>query len=334
MALDVIERATEFALDRKCRSTTAIDLIGRRAQQTPRNRLVYGMTTCEITDLCDQLPKTNEIERLYGTTPTIIGLETCWQYRDHIRDSSPKLRVAGLYNSGTNLVKRSIQDNFPEFQPSDVSWGKHTPIKRRVDDDNSVLPIVVVRDPFRWMRSMCKANYDVSWLRVQGHCPNLVPVSKDWHARLRGTTFYQNLKTYSVKVETRDYVDEYKSLADLWTSYYDDYYHVGFPRLIVRYEDFLFHQEQVLNAIADCVNPKSVRVTNEVHPTKTSKPIKYTLSAAKDHGGPADFIPAVIRFGSAKGRYANMEDADLRYAAKALSPTLLENFNYLKAPKV
>mmetsp|Transcript_17949 Transcript_17949/g.49741 ORF Transcript_17949/g.49741 Transcript_17949/m.49741 type:complete len:510 (+) Transcript_17949:487-2016(+) len=47
-------------------------------------------------------------------------------------------------------------------------------------DHDSVLPVVLVRDPFYWMQSMCREGYGVRWDHdAKRHCPNLVPDASD-----------------------------------------------------------------------------------------------------------------------------------------------------------
>lgn len=47
----------------------------------------------------------------------------------------------------------------------------------RVNKTN-VMPIVLVRDPYSWMQSMCKHKYAANWLNWE-RCPNLVPSAVD-----------------------------------------------------------------------------------------------------------------------------------------------------------
>jgi hypothetical protein len=68
------------------------------------------------------------------------------------------------------MLASALQDNLPHLNPSsnqmnwDVVWGKHVPLKYRNENvwpsqdtvltPDQILPVVVVRDPFRWMQSM------------------------------------------------------------------------------------------------------------------------------------------------------------------------------------
>jgi hypothetical protein len=140
-----------------------------------------------------------------------------------------------------------------------------------------------------------------------------------------------------VRDREHQHEDQYDSLADMWSDYYQQYLNADFPRIIVRYEDFLFHREAVLEQIAQCITTAgaSTPKQNKASPERVlQEPGKYRLSAAKEHGRSSDFITAVLKYGTNRGRYAGMDTQDMRYAVKALKPDLLRQFNYLEVPRV
>jgi hypothetical protein len=168
-ALGILQQATENAIDQKCKPSvqSLLSLTTTRRQKAAgggEGPAVYGMTTCDVRDLCDQLPTWKQVRHLYGDGPVVMGSCTAVS-------PGAQIRVAGLYNSGTSVVAATLRDNlaflFPE-QPQqrdadadapkvwEVPYGKHVPAKYRdvADEDEEILPIVVVRDPFRWMASM------------------------------------------------------------------------------------------------------------------------------------------------------------------------------------
>lgn len=70
------------------------------------------------SQLCDKLPTLAQIEQRFGPKPIIVGLETCADYRALLQPErnngtavSPRPRVAGLYNTGTNALARAFQRN-------------------------------------------------------------------------------------------------------------------------------------------------------------------------------------------------------------------------------
>jgi hypothetical protein len=194
-------------------------------------------TTVEqfLQESCAKLAPWSQVTDLYGSKPIVVGMETCATYRSMLinrtstssRGTSsvsqpPRVRVAGLYNSGTTALAHALVDNLPRTNVSataagsaleeqirqrqngqqqqqkqqqqqqryknntdhnryssnstassniiispGVPWGKHLPIQYKyrntfppdnMDDPDLVLPIVVVRDPYRWMQSMVRSN--------------------------------------------------------------------------------------------------------------------------------------------------------------------------------
>jgi hypothetical protein len=123
---------------------------------------------------CAKLPTWKEVQNLYGSeAPIVHGLDTCERYRELLSAEAnngtrvePLLRVAGLYNSGTNALDHTLNSNMESLAKHhhhEVPWGKHvSPALKwvnRYPADNEVskkhvLPIVLVRDPYRWMQSM------------------------------------------------------------------------------------------------------------------------------------------------------------------------------------
>jgi len=133
----------------------------------------------------------NVLNREYRDSPIIIGLEGCAKFRENVAPKDRFLGVAGNFNSGTTAFGISLQKNcrFAEHPSSkdfvihkrrnvfasnvngmlsQVPWAKHKMAEYRQSnytiippsfdsiDHGNVLPIVLVRDPFYWMQSMCK----------------------------------------------------------------------------------------------------------------------------------------------------------------------------------
>ena len=135
--------------------------------------LIVDRTTRDL--MCTTMPSWTEVTRLYGDKPRIIGLETCAAYREKIRKANayPMPRVAGLQNCGTTAFAETLHANLPREQDPtihvdyqrayNVPWRKHTPWKYRYnitstkyqwqEDKDLVFPIVIVREPYRWMQS-------------------------------------------------------------------------------------------------------------------------------------------------------------------------------------
>lgn len=287
---------------------------------------------------CQSLPKWAEVSSLYGDQPIVFGLDTCQAYRAGLQRAGLEadIRVGGLFNTGTNALADSLGLNFRELDDKldyNVPGGKHTPLGSKknwlnaIRGENStpnphVMPVILIRDPFRWMNSMCKDSYAASWdVGMEGHCPNLVP-SKEEVASGK----YEDITTFEVTVD-RPFDERYASLADMWSGWYQQYLHAEqfidpFPRLIIRFEDTLFHAEKVMELIVECVG-------------ETMKaPFQYHLEAAKEHGKPADFIAALSKYGREEGRYGGLTDDDMSYAQSALDSELMHLFHYKEASQV
>ena len=180
----------------------------------------------------------------------------------------------------------------------------------------------------------CKASYDAEWtLAPNQHCPNLVPIPKDFATPLRHSK-KANRTSYKVQVPLHqagyEKTDQYDSLAHMWTAWHKQYLETDIPRLMVRFEDFLFHREQVLAQISECATGQKLRGGD----AQQAASLQYRIASVKDHGQSSDLVSAVIRYGSSRGRYAGMDKEDLRFAAKALDAKLMQKLHYLKVPTV
>ena len=287
----------------------------------------WDSSTESVRKLCRSLPTWSEVQSLYGTEAIIAGMDTCADYLSLVEENRdyPRPRIAGLYNSGTNALDQNLRKNLRlknVFWDANVPWGKHLPPKYRLlntypwynmEDHLSVLPIVIIRDPYRWMISMCKKGYSIHWQHGK-YCPNLIKEADKEEEDEHNTVFVRAAWDQLNKVKG---ADTYGSLADLWSEWYRDYFRAEFPRLLVRFEDVVFRPEQVIRSIAKCVK---IPLKNENY--------QYILKRSKWHGNPANLIQAMQRFGTENGRYGDLQDNDLRYARAALDSDLMEFFHY------
>jgi hypothetical protein len=277
---------------------------------------------------CSALPAWQEVTKLYGSKPMILGLEHCAAFRNNatLQDPLGGLRVAGFYNSGTNALEQTLLRNLNNADtdgrqelPTVVPWSKHRPLWTAKEsyflEHRHVLPVVVVRDPYRWMQSMCKTRYDLFWqrnLRLNGieHCPNLVPSSQDEQ------NFNQNRSTFAVWLRNPIQNSTHDSLAALWSRWNGAYLNTSIPRLIVRMEDLIFHGPEMVQKLSECVG------------VDRADPYVFLTEAAKSHGRSADLATAMIKYGRRDGRYAGMTTLDLAYARHALSGDLMQALRY------
>jgi hypothetical protein len=331
-------------------------------------QILMDAGVANISSRCAELPTWKEVTDLYGPGPIIVGLETCAAYRASIAQnknlSEVVPRIAGLYNTGTNALAKLFELNWNitwlqhnSYFKYDVPWGKHVPPSRKYQatvprgnpaPKDAVLPIVLVRDPFWWMMSMCKNSYGAKWKR-QKHCPNLVvapdtaqkyPAGVDAHyskntslpTAVPVTTHYQFGKKGSQPkndTTTIRFSIHYESLIHVWNSYYREYYDLKNdndslsqpPRIMIRFEDILFHGPAVLRELAACVGIQQQSM------------FRYSLEKSKQHGrGTTDFVQALIQYGSSanheRRRRGEMSEWDQAYAKHFVDAQLLQTFGY------
>ncbi|GKY94940.1 hypothetical protein MPSEU_000458900 [Mayamaea pseudoterrestris] len=296
--------------------------------------------------ICSYLPKWSEISALYGDEPKIIGLERCQEYRDMLKAANqtanvtaapiyPMPRVAGLQNCGTTALADTFFNNLspnPTLHGSDnprvmnVPWRKHTPWHYRynitspyhgwVENKEHVLPVVVVRDPYRWMASMCKINYNVHWERSTKHCPNLVPYPYFGNETQTPTWAWMGMRWPTLP--NPEIYDE--GLIGLWNEWNREYLNVETPRLIVRFEDTLFHAEKVFQAVAECAG--IVPATDKFERVVVSAKDEATQKSS-------DMLSGLKKAGTPIGRTSQMIVEDIQFAKAHLDPDLMEAFGYV-----
>lgn len=297
--------------------------VTRRAGRTDlRNLLRQAGVDVNATT---ELPNWDTIESLYGSEPRIVGLESCARYRDAVPLPDRFLGVAGLFNTGTNALAWSLVNNIqmptrPRWQ---VPWGKHQLASVRLTHETEhnqmnaslAFPVAIVKDPMMWLHSMCHNAYSAHWKRVADHCPNLVHQTVDRHTMQERTAPVEALIMYSKENRVH-----WESLVEMWNDWYRQYLDADYPRLLVRFEDFLFRPEFVLEHVAECVGGDLV------------EPIHFQSQSSKGHGSQTDLLHAMVRYGRGEGRLGNMTQLDLDYAREVLDDRLLQLFSYQKPP--
>ena len=221
-----------------------------------------------------KLPTWSEMTSVYGTQPVIIGLDRCEEFRRaRSKPSDVMIGPAGMFNTGTKYLWQMLYlnckvpdggSNMPSNRiRRNVPWGKHSPASWRLKFDSEVgggvphtdvLPVIMVKDPFSWMNSMCHHPYAASWRHRRLHCPNLVANSDDEMAGIHGQGDEKSIGV-SIKYNENNST-RHESLAGLWNDWYSEYYKAPWPRLIVRSEDLLFYPEFVITKACQCAGGK------------------------------------------------------------------------------
>lgn len=298
-----------------------------------------GVTNIDV-EVLQKLPLFNTIQDLYGPGPVLVGTETCQAFRESVPKEEASLGVAGMFNTGTNLMALYLEANckmpFSKNRKNhgirwQVPWGKHilaslkwinTAGHEERTDKSTVLPIVIVRDPYSWMESMCRNHYGARWHYTKDHCPNLVPNEEDYKL------FPYSGKNIPVRL---DYggdhslpITSYDSLAHLWSEWYRQYVEdADYPRLIVRYEDLMYYPKQLIPQVCACAG--GVPMEDE---------FTYLVDSAKwgpGHGREetrTSLITAMIKYGNAEKRLRGYTDEDLQLAHVGLSEDLMNLFQY------
>jgi hypothetical protein len=288
-------------------------------------------------DVIHLLPTKRQIQDLYGDI-RIIGLSQC----EYFRKFGKAWGIAGLFDSGTNVAANYLQGNCLLLPNGNeilwqVPWGKHVPADMRKehlhydkkhhshpndipDNDkdtemnyhpSDVMPIVLIRDPYFWMQSMCQHNYGAQWIHSKEHCPNLVPNEVDFKS------FSFPHGTVPVHIKFDFGIRSWDSLADLWMDWYNQYYREAeYPRLLVRYEDFVFRPKETTRQICQCAGGR------------LKDDFTYQIGSAKrgpGHGNVrTSWISAMIRYGSFEHRYDGMTQSDLLFAEKVLAAMMVD----------
>ena len=199
--------------------------------------------------------------------------------------------------------------------------GKHTPPgdeafrqshKTKKDgniDANNILPAVTIRDPLVWLQSMCRHHYTAhSATLASNHCPDFSSMSDP--------RFLQTWVQYS------DFSRRYQSILHLWNDYYQEYLQASFPRLLVRFEDLLFHPKAVTKSLCECAGG-----------SMNAGRFRYIVDSAKKgptaHGNVrTGYIDALVKYGSANNRYQNFHSQDLEYIKQHVDKELMNVMQY------
>jgi hypothetical protein len=276
-----------------------------------------------ISDIAmEQLPTNTEIIQFYGAQPILVGTEDqCTVYRtQHVPNPWHRwMGVAGLFNTGTNLLAQLLQRNciMPATAAGmehvedtilfQVPWGKHAlatvsrnrtaPHYHDYNKDDG-LAVVVVRHPFAWAHSMCHNPYIVEWEHNKTHCPNLSqPVSTWGHGG---------------------------NLVQFYNTWYQAYVtQFPYPRIIVRLEDLTLRPESTIQQICTCAGGTLRNSTNFWHATSSAK---------SKHAGHTSTTGMVEAWHKTMQPYTTLRGgfslSDYRIAQATIDPDLMNLFGY------
>mmetsp|Transcript_8999 Transcript_8999/g.13846 ORF Transcript_8999/g.13846 Transcript_8999/m.13846 type:complete len:448 (-) Transcript_8999:534-1877(-) len=308
--------------------------------ENPVNSLSSSLTASH-KKLRTQLPT------MYGEDIVLGGIDRCAPFRAST-SLFRRAAVAGLFNSGTNLLHRLLRVNcvMPMACPQDIKpkamkammdrhecigypfqvpWGKHNPENYRRSahvvpqlahfNRSEILPIVVIKDPLSWMRSMCRVPYTVHFPRQGKCCP--VPLNPKQFNSMNNTIFVR---------WRNNHIIHYSSLLDLWNTWYSDYWYSHEPRVFVRYEDLLFQPKRTTQSLCACVGGKFMHDEFD--------PIAEPAKSGRGHGGGegTSRVQALEKYSSESIRYANFEATDFDFYNRSAHHDLTNFFRYIINP--
>lgn len=294
-------------------------------------------------DTLRTLPSWSTIVSNIGIAPKIYGLDSCTRFREQIPALERNVGSCGMFNSGTNLVTRLLKENciipervdfygwedtFDKWQmgPHDahgmrwqVPWGKHTAARYRnlhstkhaVDvEKDSLLPVVTIRHPYAWMKSMCHNSYTAKWAHSSKSCPHLL-------------TDESSMTPTSLTVKYGDHEDAFDSLAHLWNGWYNQYRkEASYPFVMIRFEDLIFHTKNVTTQICHCAGGE----------IRSDRPFFYIVESAKQGPGHGKdrtgMVQAWIKYGNPMTPRADFSASDSKAAKAFLDSDLMNIFGY------
>lgn len=102
-------------------------------QQFALNLLLQAGVDDLTEDIINQLPLVSDIHAQYGTKPIVHNLESCERFRHSYPPGERFMAVAGMFNTGTNILGNLIVHNCAIPRPKgkkgtgmrqQVPWGK------------------------------------------------------------------------------------------------------------------------------------------------------------------------------------------------------------------
>jgi hypothetical protein len=217
----------------------------------------------------------------------------------------------------------------------EVPWGKHTPAIFRTNftkghpnyDKSEVLPVVLVRNPYSWMKSICRNSYTIRFQeRHKKTCP-----------RLKTSTTNNNNDNNSnswnkVTVRYGAGTMHHESVAHLWNEWNGFYYHdPELPRLMVRFEDLIFRPKEVTEQICKCAGGILGHRQDDMDaPVDGFHYVSQSAKKGSGHGSVKErngLVDSWIKYGSNDPKQDYSPD-QLASANEVLDMDLMREFHY------
>lgn len=250
-----------------------------------------------------------------------------------------------MFNTGTNLLYEYLSHNClnlarrSEYDVGihwQVPWGKHNPLSYRglryaeTDDATSnldnFLPIVMVKDPYTWMQSLCRNQYSADWDFTLQHCPNLIPNEVDkYYGFVRDIDHEKRLLQNGIPmtIKYNPNTTKYNNMAEAWNAWYGEYFETKIPRLIVRFEDLLLDAKSIITEICECFGGtlKDKNKFNYITGSSKSKELGHGNSTP-------GLMHALLLYTNSSNRIKLFTKDDLTFANEVLNKTMMGLLSY------
>lgn len=221
-----------------------------------------------------------------------------------------KVKILGLMNTGTNLIKKTLHNYYKidefVFNPWKHTWEIDTNVI-----DNECIYIIMVKDPLYWILSMMKAKYNgMYWDSNIQHgvlydnTDNIHIYNKEYNKKR--LVYHENVKT---KV--------FDNILLTWNYFVKMYLNISNPKIIIRYEDILLNPEKVFKKIDYYIERKN-----------KEKSSKIQLKKSKSFSDCRNLVEATKFYTNTKNRINSFEKKDIEYLQKYISKDIMKLFNY------
>jgi len=319
-------------------------------------------------DLCDKLPLAKNVNDMFGRTPVFV--KDCGSIAAGGGGGGKAVllepQISSIPNGGVGLLKRLMAWNIPGLDHV-VQHGNlelNTAIARRESirrpdleayapppSDSEYLRIIVVKDPYFWMQSICFGRngfgsapefFDYAPLtskRIRGlqvqlesepdECPYLVtPVNRE------GQYATMPLFVRSFAQNGQSKTDNFDSLPAYWNKWISGFVldkepldsEATAPYIVIRYEDLLFHPDRVIREVSQCSG-------HESKDTFEFKALSSRELERFDRNPTSGLLDKAIQFAlplysNQTERIRGLSDLDLFFTQKRLDSRLLDLFQY------
>lgn len=305
--------------------STYLDILGKVPLLQTLGR---AGVTIDDEEVLAQLPAWSQVEELYGARPVISGLEKCHDFRESNTNEQVLLTSAGLYRTGISLLDRLLEENCKNIPVVKNPWWKHSPAsmshapryilepgeykknmkelvgEKKKDYTKNILQIVLIRDPFHWVASVCQSNR----FKDTEACQDMTADGE--HFTLKGLWVRRDEEKKGRKTQKN-----YDSFIDLWNKWHDEQSKVSHPQLMIRYEDLIFHAEEVVENVCRCGGGRMMEHF-------TYKTDSNNLSVG------AFLADSMISYGKVMGRIERFSTEEVAQARENLDNDLMRKFRY------